>query len=457
MGAGASLPFVTNGKTCLSTQYLTDQISDPGKWDAIYDEFKQNYSAEQLELNFNITVDDILPIIEKLKTINECEITPQVREQIQAPLPQKVEDFYGIGKVNFEHILYLLDKVCNYLYDRKNSIDNIMFDIWGNDDKQRQELQSKKGWNYVPYLCREVLVNAIIEIWESCKKEQAIEVNTQFFTSVLERFESVSIYSLNYDPLIYEAVKQIRIRSHKNNHEIDKTFETGFYESESFNYKKFYYRDNVVAFLHGHIGFMPGGKNYMHFDGNYLDAQKRRISAVACGQGGYFRRGIKGIHYNVSITSGLEKFDSFYDNPYACYIQRFSEDVAESEYIVFIGSGLGDRHVNLFATTAWRAVNGNAEDITNLFGLRKLPDERKKIIIVTSGQATKSFLDLLSLTDIGKGLHGLFEEGIEWNGWVTDSSMKENSYANVNRGLFLYLKGTEQFFKEIWGINDLFN
>lgn len=98
------------------------------------------------------------------------------------------------------------------------------------------------------------------------------------------------------------------------NHEVDKTFEAGF-SSNNFNPKEFYLNDNVIAFLHGHIGFVPSGRDNVHFDGIYLNAQKRRISDVASGQEGYYREGAKGKHYNVSITSWLEKYESFYDNP----------------------------------------------------------------------------------------------------------------------------------------------
>jgi hypothetical protein len=298
-----------------------------------------------------------------------------------------------------------------------------------------------------------------LDLWESCEKKKAIDNNKQFFTSVLERFNAVSIYSLNYDPLLYEATKQIKVKSFKNLGETeledDKTFETGFSNSDGFNYKKFYYRNNVIAFLHGHIGFVSGGTDNMLFYDNYIDAQQKRISDVAGGLGGYYRKGPKGIHYNVSLTSGLEKLDSFYDNPYACYIQRFSKDLMESEYIVFIGSGLGDMHVNLFATTAWRVVNGYIKDIESLSDLWRWPDERRKIIIVTQHKAVADVKELL-MTDIGRGLFDLFKEGISWDG-EADSSLKSNGYANINRDLFLYLNGTEKFFSEIWKIKDLFD
>lgn len=473
MGAGASLPFIKNGNTNLSTKYLTEQISNCVRWDAIYNEFRQNYPAkEHPELNFDITVDDILKIIEKLKTINEreIEVPPQICERTGIKTPQRIEDFYGIGKINFEHILYLLDKVCNYLFDRKNSLDNILFDIWQEDDKQRQKLLEKKGWNYVPFLCREVLVDAIIELWDSCDKAKAVEINKQFFTSVLEQFETVSIYSLNYDPLLYEATKQIKVKGSKKGHSHDdKGFETGFINKKYFNSTCFYLNDNVLAFLHGHIGFVPyGGKDALYFEEDYLNAQKQRILNVAWGYGGHHRKGPKGIHYNTSIISGMEKFEGFYDKPYAYYIQRFCEDVTAeaNEFIVFVGSGLGDAHVNLFATNMYHLVHGYDEYPQTLFRLRKCG--RKRIIIVTSGwerfkqlkQPNRKCIEFLfeEQSDDRLRLFDLLKIGIDtWDADNVDESLKNNGYARINPDLFLYLKGTENFFSEIWQIIDLFN
>lgn len=449
LGAGTSLPFITNGETCLSTKYLTEQVFDRNRWDAIYNEFRQNYPTEEHpELNFQVTVDDILKVINKLKKINEREIPAQVREGSKVPLPQKIDDYYGIGEINFEHILYLLDKVCNYKDDRKSSIDNILFNIRGDDDIQRDQ----RGWNYVPFLCREVLIKTILDLWESCDKKKAIEGNKQFFTSVLERFDAVSIYSLNYDPLLYEATKQIKVG--------DKVFRTGFPDVGEFNYKDFYESNNLIAFLHGHIGFVQEGMfDSMRLYDDYPNAQKKRISGVPRRQVDYCRFGIKRIHYNVHITSGLEKFESFNDNPYAYYIQRFSKDVMESKYIVFIGGGLGDYHITLFASNAWRLVNGGAPDIIDLPDRWRPPgDEPRKIIIVDDSR--EDYLKFLGQEekDNLKKLFGLFKEGIDMNYAPGEENriLKKNGYADF-KTWFLYLKGTEQFFSEIWKIQNLFD
>jgi hypothetical protein len=463
LGAGASIPFLHNGGDCLSTEYLTEQIANRDIWTEIYDEFKRSIPADRYpEENFNVSIDDILQVIEKLKSINEFKIPQSIQEASDSSLSSTLPDLYGIGKITFEHILYLLDKVCNSLHDRKYSVDNILFDMWGNNDEQKDRLCSKKGWNYVPFLCREVLIRAIIDIWEACPQEQAIEKNRQFFTGMLEKFKFVSIYSLNYDPLLYESLRQIKVKD--NIHEVDRIFETGFSEGELFNPKEFYLNNNVAAFFHGHVGFVPGiGKDFMYFEETYRSSQEKRLKKVACGKAGYKKKGPKGTLYNIHIISGLEKQESLYENLYAFYSERFREDVEKSEYIVFIGSSLGDPHITRVVAAAWRMAMGNAELPENMFRLRELEVGEKKLIIVTTGFDKLSAnnwdcRDYLFRTNIGRKIFSLVKDSI----LISDKNevnriLANEGCANINRNLCLYLKGTEQFFSDVWKIKDLFS
>ncbi len=461
MGAGASIPFIADCDARLTTNYLTQQVSDQNRWATIYDEFKRSFPASSYpDCNFNISVHDILSVIKTLVGVNEFAIPQLIRDRVSVPLPETLDDVYGIGTRNFEWILYLLDKTCNYLYDQKSGVDNILFDVWTGHDAERQRLRAKKGWNYVPWLCREVLAQSILDLWDLCERDKAIEENKQFIASVLDNFESVSIYSLNYDPLLYEATRGIKVEGltllDGPRHTVDRVFETGFSDANGFNPKSFYLGANVIAFLHGHVGFLPeGGKDSMRFADSWREAQNRRISGVARGEVGYYRRGRKGTHYNVFLTSGLEKFESFYDNPYACYISRLADDIMESEYIVYIGSSLGDYHVNLFATNAWRLANGYAEEPQNLLALRKLTVGPKKMIVVTQDKAEQGFQQFLFTSDISKALFDLSREGFSWSKDMTDSSLKTDGYANVHNGWFLYLNGTERFFSDVWRIEGL--
>jgi hypothetical protein len=144
----------------------------------------------------------------------------------------------------------------------------------------------------------------------------------------------------------------------------------------------------------------------------------------------------------------MEKFESFYHDPYACYIQRFARDVRDSEYIVFIGSSLGDEHINIWATTAWRLANVYSDEWYDL------SPQAKKIMIVTWTDAPIGVSELLSESDIGRRLVGqLSSVGFDGS---SDDRLRQNGYAAINKGLLLYMKGTQEFFWDIWQIIDTF-
>lgn len=451
LGAGASIPFIRNGNTCLSTSYLTEQITNRERWGPIYDKFKQSIPNKRFpELNFNISLDDILRTIEKIKSINELEVDGITLEKSGGLLPEKINDVYGIGKINFEHILDLIDKYAVRRYDRKNGFNNVVLDLLLHTiDKKELIPPQQIGWHYVPFLCREVLINAILDLWESCQKERAIEVYRQFFASVLEKFGGVNIYSLNYDPLLYEAAKQVVLPVTKScwkNIQLNRFFETGFSVDTSFNYKEFYRREDVISFLHGHAGFVPSNKHgSMYFEGDYRNAQKKRLEGVAQDRIIHCRSSMKGIQYNIALTTGLDKFEGFYDNPYACYLSRLSGDLIESDYIILIGVGLGDYHIDLFVANGILLSSGLARETGNvpLYRDVKLP-YRKKIIFVTLDQPRSSFEDYVFETNYWPALlQLLFKEGIVWDDNAQDL-LSKNGYASFG-DLFLYRLGAERF------------
>ena len=66
LGAGASIPFIRNGDACLSTDYLTEQITNREKWAVIYEKFRQSIPPNRFpEQNFNISLEHILSIKEE--------------------------------------------------------------------------------------------------------------------------------------------------------------------------------------------------------------------------------------------------------------------------------------------------------------------------------------------------------------------------------------------------------
>lgn len=280
LGAGASIPFINFQGECLTSKYLTDALFDRDKWKGILSKFN-HYRSERYDSDSypdNIDTNDILFVVDR---INEHLRTNQ-----------------RFGE-NFEYIIHLLDKVADYLSSFRPSesenIDEILIDFWQSSDptvKQNAYRNSDKdGWRYVPFLARELLISTILCLWNDSNPaiQKGIKTNSKFFKTLLDGFKSVNIYSLNYDPLIYESLKNIN------------AFSTGFDRNNIFQSNDFFQADNVIAFVHGQVGFEPFS-NQMRSNDNYFAAQGNRMKGVfdsTTNSTRYLSLGIKGVHYNT--------------------------------------------------------------------------------------------------------------------------------------------------------------
>ena len=157
----------------------------------------------------------------------------------------------------------------------------------------------------------------------------------------------------------------------------------------------------------------------------YEEAQERRISE-------YDKMklkdwGMKGFHYNTYLVSGLEKIDAFYDDPFSTYMLRYSRDIIESEYIVFIGMSLIDYHVNLF------------------FNRRAMP--KKKVIFVTKSDSD-NFLEIIQNETEGARSFGLLTGGICTIKSENKEELREKGYTIFEKNkLCVYIDGTEKFYE----------
>jgi len=418
IGAGASTPFICDDGNYLTTTYLTEALFEKSIWQNILDRFN-NYKESRIDIN------DIFFILTKIRELLK---TTQLFKNI-----------------NFESIIHLLDRVSDYLSSltlaEHGNIDEYLIDFWGNPDLQLIQYAFRKsdhdGWIYVPFLAREVIVASILRLWENNKvKDKAIKSNKNFFKKLIENFESVNIYSLNYDPLLYESLKDIN------------DFSCGFNRNGIFSSNDFYNVNNIIAFVHGHVGFEPLNSE-MRFNNNYSNAQKNRIEGIfdiTTNNTQYWNIGMKGLHYNTYFITGLDKIDAFSLNPFASYIHRFGKDIIESKYIVLIGLSLKDYHLNAFLT--------NAIYISN-----------KKIIFVTKSDAER-IKDALS--GIGDNLilklWTLFKDTVSVNMHSREDpfkthlenlyqSLSQNGFGKLTNHIILYIKGVEDFYKEknlIW-------
>ena len=427
LGAGASAPFVKYNSTALTTEYLTNSLLNPKNWKNILNKFEENKLENQLT---KIDINDIIFIVNKINNILE-------KKEIK----------------NFEYIIYLLDKISIYLSKEYNSIDNIdilLIDFFHQIDNELLQFAFRNsnidGWKYAPFLAREVIIYSILDLWNNQDgqlKKDSNSLNQNFYKKILDKFKSVNIYSLNYDPLIYESLKE------------NKFFSTGFnntiqFNSADFNSADFFYADSIIAFIHGHVGFYPINSNdRVKFSDEYYKQQTSRIYDIFNNNVRYNElQGMKGKHYNTYLITGLDKIDAFSLNPFSSYIHRFSKDVIESDYIVLVGVSLSDYHLNSFLTNALFISGQN---------------KYKKIIIVTklSIVETESRLKIENNSDSNLIIKiiSFFKDpitipkndGIEFKIETYYESILLNlkkGHTKISDNIVLYIKGTEEFYNE---------
>lgn len=422
IGAGASSPFIVKGEVALTTDYLTNSLLNPDLWEKILLDFRKYHSEAKSASVWNINKEDVLFVLERIKTFLSRKNTP-----------------------NFENLLYFLDRVALNLYCQYDWPEGILPDFWcdkTSDIKKKLYLRSdSEGWKYVPFLAREVLIRSILDLWNpgDALIKGAITSNNLFYKTLNDQFKYLSVYSLNYDPLLYESIKDINL--------IKNCFiKTAF----GFKNDDFFKAEKIIAFLHGHVGFLPLGAQ-MFFETSYEKAQVTRMKNMflnSTNQTKFFDIASNGMHYNTYFISGLNKIDAFYSNPFACYMHRFSKDVLESDYIVVIGCSLDDDHLILFLKNT-------------------LAYSKKKILFVTKETMEggkdlfhQPFIDKFNKTWVKSGdklTLPLDSMDIElpkfWR--RLNNNFIQNGFGHMVNNVFMYLRGTEEFYK-ISNIEDLF-
>jgi len=409
LGAGASTPFLKTEKESLTTQYLTDELLRSQNWRQVITilnnyKNKRNNSSTFLD---NIALEDIFFLLNRIK----------------ATLIKR--------RFNFETLVYFLDKVCDFLSAQHESeygnIDDYFFDFWIKIEKQYLhklfDNSDPDGWNYTPFLAREVIINAILQMWKnSLYKKEGITLYKAFLTTLCNSFSSVNIYSLNYDPLLYESIKE-------NN------FSTGFEKDNKFNPVLFFKSLNTIAFLHGHVGF--GFENgSIILNDNYDKIKENRIKHIV--ENGCIEIGMKGTHYDSYFITGLDKINGFSNLPFSAYLHKLGKDIIESDCIIMAGISLNDYHVNIFLSNALAVSNKEIVFVTK--------DDVKHIINSFKKGTDSTTIRLWTLTrdyatNLGEVSFGDYLEKI-------NDSFQRNGFAKITNNIKIYIKGFEEFIKE---------
>jgi len=232
----------------------------------------------------------------------------------------------------------------------------------------------------------------------------------------------------------------------------NKRFETGFEDNNEneFDKQKFFQSQNVLAFFHGHVGFVPGedlNSPMKFYHKNYKDAQKKRFEycfpIASSPSNPCVGIGAKGMHFNRYLITGLDKIDAFSENPFAGYIHRISKDISEANSIVLIGTSLNDYHLNSFLVNSL-VISKNAEIV---FVTTK--NSIKEFISSTLESANESLIariwditrdEMIEMVKRREELRKLIQK---LENRVEEA---ENSIINFSKHIKIFGGGTEKFY-----------
>ena len=312
-GAGASIPFFS---PILSTSYLTNQVCDIENWNRVIQKYKDNQGSNHQIVGSNLIV--------------------EVINDISSVIPY----------ANFEQIAEVIDKISSLGFDSLplNNMMNLIFYLYLKNVRVEKQKPFGLEWIDVPFLYREILVEAILDLQEKHKAhgyDNLIELQRQYIKFICQADEQVNIMSLNYDDCINESL-------------VGLGFERGFKIKdqnylEQLDIKDFMTLKKVVYYPHGHLKFQfvdNDNVTYWH-DSNLANKMRwESLNRKDLGTTLTSTPGKFSYNYNTFIFTGQTKDEGLNYLPYAIYYQRLSVDILRSDIIYIIGYSFGDNHFN---------------------------------------------------------------------------------------------------------------
>lgn len=408
-GAGASIPFLSVGGEPLSTQLSAKALKDDHLWGDVWGKFNSRRQVrdargpgrivDRLELNEVLALRDML--LRALTGTRFCE-------------------------TNFEYLIHLMDKTSYYLQssstDQIVQLDALTLAIEDTFRKQFPKTE-RDGWMYVPFLSREVILETVLHAWnelQGSRKDEVLKLHRKFLENAAKKYDQVRVYSLNYDPLLLEAIQPLS------------EYSNGFLDSGEFAPHTFATGPGTLALFHGSVAFFcQDGK--VRLSAEYSAAQEKRINNIVLGKHiGAFSS--KGLHANTNMVTGLDKSDQLVLNPYATYLHHFAIDAFDSSAVCVIGWSFGDNYIKAFLTNLplerphQRVVVVNRRTKEDVLEYAKTGDEFLFKLASTTGDTfpyfpTQAFQRLAK--DVGK-----------------------NGFGKFSAHTWFYGKGTEDFYDD---------
>lgn len=161
----------------------------------------------------------------------------------------------------------------------------------------------------------------------------------KFLADLSKKFY-LRVFTLNYDTVPLHSSVPFETGYHRSG---DGVQEESFYPSRVRNA----FRNHIFCQLHGssRFGYSSGDRRThgLIVRLNDHDSAVESRATTACGNN-FGQDGVEGI--SQLMITGLRKADAILHDPFATYFSRFTEDLLNSEAILVVGYGGGDKHVN---------------------------------------------------------------------------------------------------------------
>ncbi len=408
-GAGASVPYF---EPRLSTSYLTNKVSDINEWDRVMKKYRR-YER----YNVLVTPTDVVSVIDEIKRLKP--------------------------DAHFEEMAEVVDKISSTGFDKMptNNMMNLQMCVMaslgflGNNASR----QLGPGWRDVPFLFREIIAEAIMNLEKNHKAanyQDLEDLQRKFIGRVSGMSEKTSVLSFNYDDCVINSLEGLG-------------FEKGFTPTDQYYLRqldpeKFMKAKRVVYFPHGHVKFQFADNDNVTFWGDSEAANQARWEGVNGAQMGSTMTLLKGkyaYNFNTFITTGQTKNDSLNHLPYSAYYQRLASDLKNSSVVYIVGYSFGDDHVNRLLQTFLKIDAGNKVYVIDYY-----PDP----ITLTDEYTTQS--------NIINRIHLVL--GTEWQVKVEASGIKkpydqakvdkinDQGYGEIFDQVIFYKKGYDAFLHE---------
>ena len=313
-GAGASVPFFNPR---LSTKYLTDKVKDWKEWERVIAKYRQ-YNKDSVIA----TPSQVISVIDRILCYKPDAHFEQIAEIID-----KISSF-GFDSSPHANMMNLQLKV---FLDLGFSINNAT-GIFGPE------------WRDVPFLLREIIAEAILELeinYKASNYDELLNLQRDFIGTVSSLSDTISVLSFNYDDCVLDSLFGLG-------------FEKGFelkdqYYLRQLNPGIFLKAKKVAYFPHGHVKFQFTDNENVTFWGDSIEANKQRwegINDTMLGSTLSVLNAKYAYNFNTFITTGQTKDDSLNHMPYSVYYQRLASDLAMSNIVYLVGYSFGDDHIN---------------------------------------------------------------------------------------------------------------